>query len=158
MLGSTVDTCLASVYEAFWLPHCRELWSLRSCSLSWSSTSSSWCTSRFPWSCCSADHRYAPVAVLERGDRCSCCAKSFTCPLCATTGAPVCVAHQQGHLHPVVLQRRIPMVLFVQIIIEIPQLLGAVADALVVRVLQVLTGAVLEETVDLPRLHLLRIR
>ena len=78
MLGSTVDTCLASVYEAFWLPHCRKLWSLRSCSFSWSS--SSWCTGRFPWSCCSADHRYSPVAVLERGDRCSCCAKSFTCP------------------------------------------------------------------------------
>ena len=50
------------------------------------------------------------------------------------------------------------MVLFVQIIIEIPQLLGAVADVLVVRVLQVLTGAVVEETVELPRLHLLRIR
>ena len=48
------------------------------------------------------------------------------------------------------------MVLFVQIIIEIPQLLDAVADVLVVRVLQVLTGAVVEETVELPRLHLLR--
>ena len=32
------------------------------------------------------------------------------------------------------------------------------ADVLVVRVLQVLTGAVVEETVELPRLHLLRIR
>ena len=48
------------------------------------------------------------------------------------------------------------MVLFVQIIIEMPQLLHAVADVLVVRVLQVLTGAVVEETVELPRLHLLR--
>ena len=31
LLDSTVDTCLASVYEAFWLPHCIEL---RSCSSS----------------------------------------------------------------------------------------------------------------------------
>ena len=34
LLGSTVDTCLASVYEAFWLPHCRKLRILRSCSSS----------------------------------------------------------------------------------------------------------------------------
>ena len=74
------------------------------------------------------------------------------------TGALVCVALEQGRLHPLVLQRLIPMVLFVQIVIEIPQLLDAVADVLVVRVLQVLTGAVVEETVEFPRLHLLRIR
>ena len=42
------------------------------------------------------------------------------------------------------------MVLFVQIIMEIPQLLDAVADV------PVLKGAVVEETVELPRLHLLR--
>ena len=48
------------------------------------------------------------------------------------------------------------MVLFVQLIIEIPQLLDAVADVPVVRVVQVLTGAVVEETVVLPRLHSLR--
>ena len=48
------------------------------------------------------------------------------------------------------------MVLFVQIIIEIPQLLDAVADVPIVRVVQVLTGAVVEETVELPRLHSLR--
>ena len=72
-----------------------------------------------------------------------CCAKSFTCPFCATTGALVSVAHQQGRLHPVVPQRLIPMVLFVQTIIEM-------------RVVQVLMGAVVEETVELPRLHLLR--
>ena len=48
------------------------------------------------------------------------------------------------------------MVLFVQMIIEIPQLLDAVADVPVVRVVQVLTGAVVEETVVLPRLHSLR--
>ena len=48
------------------------------------------------------------------------------------------------------------MVLFVQIIIEIPQLLDAVADVPVVRVVQVLTGAVVEETVELRRLHSLR--
>ena len=41
------------------------------------------------------------------------------------------------------------MVLFVQIIIEIHQLLDAVADVPVVRVVQVLTGAVVEETVEL---------
>ena len=40
--------------------------------------------------------------------------------------------------------------------IEIPQLLDAVADVPVVRVVQVLTGAVVEETVELPRLHSLR--
>ena len=44
------------------------------------------------------------------------------------------------------------MVLFVQIIIEIHQLLDAVADVPVVRVVQVLTGAVVEETVELQRL------
>ena len=44
------------------------------------------------------------------------------------------------------------MVLFVQI----PQLLDAVADVPVVYVVQVLTGAVVEETVELPRLHSLR--
>ena len=43
------------------------------------------------------------------------------------------------------------MVLFVQIIIEIPQLLDAVADVPVVRVVQVLMGAVVEETVALPQ-------
>ena len=48
------------------------------------------------------------------------------------------------------------MVLFVQIIIEIPQLLDAVPDVPVVRVVQVLTGVVVEETVELPRLHSLR--
>ena len=42
-------------------------------------------------------------------------------------------AHQHGRLHPVVPQRLIPMVLFVQIIIEILQLLDAVADVPVVR-------------------------
>ena len=42
-------------------------------------------------------------------------------------------AHQHGRLHPVVAQRLISMVLFVQIIIEIPQLLDAVADVPVVR-------------------------
>ena len=30
----------------------------------------SWCTGRFPWSCCSADHGVSTVAVLARGDRC----------------------------------------------------------------------------------------
>ena len=147
---------MRQITEPFYGSHCRKLWSLRSCSPSRSSTSSSWCRGRFPWSCCSADHRYSPVAVLERGDRCPCCAKSFTCPLCATTGALVCVAHQQGRLHRVVLQRLISMVLFVQIIIEIHQLLDAAADVPVVRVVQVLMGAVVEETVELPRLHLLR--
>ena len=83
-------------------------------------------------------HSYSPVAVLERDDRCPCCAKSFTCPLCATTCALVCVAHQHDRLHPVVALRLIRMVLFVQIIIEIPQLLvDAVADVPVVRVVQV---------------------
>ena len=56
----------------------------------------------------------------------------------------------------VLLINKIPMVLFVQIIIEIPQLLDAVADVPVVRVVQVLTGAVVEETVELPRLRSLR--
>ena len=45
------------------------------------------------------------------------------------------------------------MVVFVQIIVEIPKLLDAVADVPVVRVVQVLTGAVVEKTVVLPRLH-----
>ena len=126
--------------EAFWVS------TAENCGVSavavhrWSSNFLSWCTGRFPWSCCSADHRYSTV-VLERGDRCPCCAKSFTCPLCATTGALICVAHQQCRLHLVVPQRLIPMVLFVQIIIEIPLLLvDAVADVPVVRVVQVLTG------------------
>ena len=42
-------------------------------------------------------------------------------------------AHQHGRLHPVVAHMLIPMVLFVPIIIEIPQLLDAVADVPVVR-------------------------
>ena len=75
---------------------------------------------------------------------------------CVQRQVPFCVAHQQGRLHSVVSQRLIPMVLFVQMFIEIPQLLDAVADVPVVRVVQVLTGAVVEETVELPRLHSLR--
>ena len=80
----------------------------------------------------------SPVGVLERGDRCPWYAgrAGFSrCPLCATTGALVTfAAHQQGRLHPVVAQRLIPMVLFVQKIIEILQLLvDAVADVPVVR-------------------------
>ena len=60
---------------------------------------------------------------------------SNLCPLCATTGALVTfAAHQQGRLHPVVAQNLIPMVLFVQKIIEMPQLLvDAVADVPVLR-------------------------
>ena len=34
ILRHDVDTCFASVYEAFWLPHCRKLRTLRSCSSS----------------------------------------------------------------------------------------------------------------------------
>ena len=34
LIGLKVDTCMASVCEAFWLPHCRKLRILRSCSLS----------------------------------------------------------------------------------------------------------------------------
>ena len=41
--------------------------------------------------------------------------------------------HQHGRLHPAVAQRLIPMGLFVQIIVETPQLLEAVADVPVVR-------------------------
>ena len=127
-VGSTPDTCLRQFTEAF---------TVQTAS-SRSSTFPSWCRGSFPWSCYSADHSYSPVAVLERDDRCPCCAKSFTCPLCATTCALVCVAHQHGRLHPVVALRLIPMVLFVQKIIEIPQLLvDAVSDVPVVRVVQV---------------------
>ena len=32
----------------------------------------SWCRGRFPWSCCSADHRNSPVDP-QHGDRCPCC-------------------------------------------------------------------------------------
>ena len=35
----------------------------------WLSIFLSWCRGRFPWSCCSADHSYSPVAVLGQGDR-----------------------------------------------------------------------------------------
>ena len=31
----------------------------------WSSIFLSWCTGRFPWSCCSADHRDSPVAPVH---------------------------------------------------------------------------------------------
>ena len=77
-------------------------------------------------------------------------------PAVCNDRCPGCVAHQQGRLHPVVPQRLIPMVLFVQLIIEIPQLLGAVADVPVVLVVQVLMGVVVKETVELRRLHSLR--
>ena len=69
LLGSTADTCSASVYEAFFeefmlsfvkgglsdpevdpRPSDCKLWSLRSCSPSLSSTSLSLRTGRFPWS------------------------------------------------------------------------------------------------------------
>ena len=62
----------------------------------------------FPWSCCSADHSNSSVAVLGQGDRWPCCAgragfpMSFTCPLCAMTGARLRFAvavHQQGCPH-----------------------------------------------------------
>ena len=39
---------------------CRKLWSLRSCSPSWSSTSLSWCSCRFLWT---VRHCVSPVAV-----------------------------------------------------------------------------------------------
>ena len=79
LLGSTVDTCLASVYEAFWLRHCRKLRILRSCSSS----------------------KVVDIHVFS--------------------------------------QMLFPIVLFVQIIIEIPQLLDAVADVPFVLVVQILT-------------------
>ena len=69
LLGSTADTCSASVYEAFCeefplsfvkgglsdpevdpRPSDCKLWGLRSCSPSFPSTSLSWRTGRFPWS------------------------------------------------------------------------------------------------------------
>ena len=59
--------------------------------LRWSSIFLSWCRGRFPWSCCSADHSYFPVAVHEQGDQCLWYAgragSSSRCQLCATTGA-----------------------------------------------------------------------
>ena len=80
-LGSIVDTCTASVYEAFLeevhafhvkgglsdpevdprLSDCCKLWTLRSCSSSLSSTSLSLRTGRFPWSL-----RFSSCSILTR--------------------------------------------------------------------------------------------
>ena len=52
---------------------CRKLWIFRGCcSSTRSSISLSWCRRRFPWSCCSEDHRKSTVAP-QHGDRCPCC-------------------------------------------------------------------------------------
>ena len=108
LVGSTLDTCIRQFTEAFMVqtancgvsavavPHGRRYFL-------------SWCRGRFPWPCCSADHSSSPVAVLGQGDRWPCCAGrsglpwSFTCPLCAVTGAWFRFAvavHQQGCPHP----------------------------------------------------------
>ena len=50
LLGSTVDTCLASVYEAIWLPHCRNCGFSAVAVHRRSSTSSSFRRGRSPWS------------------------------------------------------------------------------------------------------------
>ena len=52
-----------------------------------SSTSRSWCTGRFPWSCCSADHGVSTVAFLVLGGRCPWYAGRAGTSLCATTCA-----------------------------------------------------------------------
>ena len=51
MLGSTADSCSCVRSRRFYGSDCRKLWKFRSCSSLRSSTSSSWCTGRFPWSC-----------------------------------------------------------------------------------------------------------
>ena len=59
---------------------------------------------------------------------CKSCRFPLLSAVCNDRCPSTIAAHQHGRLHLVVAQRLIPMVLFVQIIIEIPQLLDAVAD------------------------------
>ena len=111
-VGSTMDTCLrqfTEVFFAFFGSDCRKLWSLRSCSPSWSSTSSSWYTGRSPWSLRS---RKFPSCTWTR----------WSIPLL-----------QVVHFFPVVMQRLVPMVQTVCRTVEILPLLHTVFNAPVVQ-------------------------
>ena len=114
LLGSTVDTryCQSTFFLGIfpYSAQCLVLSGPRYAPVTefTSLISLSWCRGRFPWSCCSADHSNSPVAVLGQGDGWPCCAgrvgflMSFTCLLCATTGARLRFAVavlQQGCSH-----------------------------------------------------------
>ena len=74
--GDSTGAVLGQVVHARFCVWCRWPDSAQNCGFSaaafhrLSSTSRSWCTRRFPWSCCSADHGVPTVAFLVRGDRC----------------------------------------------------------------------------------------
>ena len=88
LFGSTVDTYLCQSTEAWSVVPTAENCGKSAVAVHrWSSIFLSWCTGRFPWSCCSADHGVSTVAVLARGDRCPWYGGRAGTSLCSTTGA-----------------------------------------------------------------------